>query len=206
MARPPPRFPELPGAVTLLELNKALHNHFFPGEPPRPVDSILLPFRDCPALAADDVARALARLSPWSAPGPDLTPNSVWKRIYRVAPHLNHDHLAQLVSHGVHLPSFKMTDSIVLNKPGKPSYDLSASFRLIVLLQTFSKILERIMNSRLSCVARLAGLLNHHQCGLLAGLSASDANITLTHEIRTLEMARNKVSTVFLDIMVALTR
>ena len=117
-----------------------------------------------------------------------------------MAPHLIHDHLAQLGSHGVHLPSFKMTDSILLNKPGKPSYDLSASFPLIVLLQTFSKILERIMNSGLSCVPRLAGLLDPHQCGSLAGLSASDANITLTHEIRTLEMARNKVSTVFLDI------
>ena len=56
------------------------------------------------------------------------------------------------------------------------------------------------MNSRLSCVARLAGLLKPHQCGSLAGLSASDVTTTLTHEIRTLPMAGNKVSTLFLDI------
>jgi len=183
-----------------LELNKPLVNHFFPGEPARPWDSILLPFKDCPALAADEVGRALARSSPSSAPGHDMTPNSVWKRIHRVAPHLIEDLLAPLVAHGFHPPALKMADGIVLDKPGKPSYDSPCSFRVIVLLQTFSKILERIMNSRLSCVARVAGLLDPHQCGSLAGLSASDATSTLTHEVRTLQMAGRKVSTLLLVI------
>jgi len=93
-----------------------------------------------------------------------------------------------------------MAEGIVLDKPGKLSYDSPSSFRVIVLLQTFSKILERIMHSRLSCVARVAGLLNPYQCGSLAGLSGSAAITTLTHMIRTLQMARQKVSTLFLDI------
>jgi len=183
-----------------VELNKALLNHFFPGEPAGHFDSILLPFRDCPALAADEIGRALARSSPSSAPGPDMTPKSVWKRINPVAPHLIQDLLAPLVAHGFHPPALKMADGIVLDKPGKPSYDSPSSFRVIVLLQTFSKILERIMNSRLSCVARVAALLDPHQCGSLAGLSASDATTTLAHEVRTLQMAGRKVSTLFLDI------
>jgi len=190
----------LPGATTPLELNKALLEPFFPGEPTRPVDSILLPFKDCPALGVDEVGRALAKSSPSSAPGPDITPNSVWKRIHRVAPHLILDLLSPLVNHGFHPPTLKLADGIVLDKPGKPSYDSPSSFRVIVLLQTFSKILERIMNSRLSCVARVAGLLNPHQCGSLAGLSAADATTTLTHEVKTLQMAGRKVSTHFLDI------
>ena len=113
---------------------------------------------------------------------------------------LIHDLLAPLVAHCFHPPALKMGDGIVLDKPGKPSYDSPSSFGVIVLLQTISKILERIMNLRLSFVARLAGLLNPHQCGSLAGLSASDATTTLTHEIRTLQMAGNMVSTLFLDI------
>jgi len=129
-----------------------------------------------------------------------MTPNSVWKRVHRVAPHLIQDLLAPLVAHGYHPPALKMADGIVLDKPGKPSYDSPSSFRVIVLLQTFSKILERIMNSRLSCVARVAGLLDTHQCGSLAGLSTSDAVTTLTHEVRTLQMSGRKVSTLFLDI------
>jgi len=200
VGRPPPRFPVLPGATSPLELNKALLEHLFPGEPTSPVDSILLPFRDCPALAMDEVGRALAKSSPSSAPGPDMTPNSIWKRIHRVAPHLILDLLSPLVAHGFHPPALKVADGIVLDKAGKPSYDSPSSFRVIVLLQTFSKILERIMNSRLSCVARVVGLLNPHQCGSLAGLSAADATTTLTHEVKTLQMAGRKVSTLFLDI------
>jgi len=117
-----------------------------------------------------------------------------------VAPHLIQDLLAQLVGYGFHPPALKIADGIVLDMPGKPSYDSPSSFRVIVLLQTFSKILERIMNSRLSCVARGAVLLDPHQCGSLAGLSASDATATLTHEVRTLQMAGKKVSMLFLDI------
>ena len=200
VGRPPPRFPELPGATTPPQLNKALLDHFFPGDPVSTPNSILLPFTDCPALAADEIGRALARSSPSSAPGPDMTPNSVWKKVQRVAPHLIQDLLAPLVAHGFHPPTLKMADGIVLDKPGKPSYDSPSSFRVIVLLQTFSKILERIMNSRLSCVARVAGLLDTHQCGSLAGLSTSDAVTTLTHEVRTLQIAGRKVSTLFLDI------
>jgi len=143
---------------------------------------------------------ALARCLPTSAPGLDKTPNSVWKSIHRVAPLLINALLAPPVSHGFHPPALKMTDGIVLDKPSKPSYDSPASFRVIVLLQTFSKILERILNSRLACVARVSGLHNPHQCGSLAGVSASDATTTLTHEVRTLQMARRKVSTLFLDI------
>jgi len=146
VGRPPPRFPELPGATTPLELNKALLNHIFPGEPARPFDSILLPFRDCTALTVDEISRALAQSSPSSAPGPDMTPNSVWKSIQWVAPHLIQDLLAPLVAHGFHPPALEMADGIVLDKPGKPSYDSRSSFRVIVLLQTFSKIPERIMN------------------------------------------------------------
>jgi len=88
----------------------------------------------------------------------------------------------------------------VLDKPRKPSYDSPSSFRVIVSLQTFSKILERIINSRLSCVARATALINTHQCGSLAGLSASDPVTTLTDEVKTLHMAGKKVSSLFLDI------
>ena len=151
-------------------------------------------------MARDEIGRALSRSSLSSAPGPDKIPNSVWKRVHCVAPHIIHDLLSPLVVYGSHPLTLKKADGIVLDKPGKPSYNSTSSFRVIVLLQTFSKILERIMNSRLSCVARATGLLNPHQCGSLAGFSASDAVTTLTHEVKTLQMAGRKVSTLFLDI------
>jgi len=198
--RPPPRFPELPGASTPPELIQALLDHFFPGEPASFLDTILLPFRECLPLSLQEVGRALACSTPTSAPGPDAIPNSVWKRVHHLAPDLIHDLLALLVTYGSHHLTLKRADGIVVDKRGKPSDDSPSSFRVILLLQTFSKILETIMNSRLSCVARVTCLLNPHQCGSLVGLSASDAVTTLTHKVKTLQIARRKVSTLFLDI------
>ena len=44
VGRPPPRFPDLPGASTPPEPNRPLLNHFFPSQPAKFLDTILLPF------------------------------------------------------------------------------------------------------------------------------------------------------------------
>jgi len=132
--RSPPRFRELPGTSTPPQLNKALLDHFFPGEPAKFTDTILLPFRECLPPAADEVSRALGRSSQSSAPGPDAIPNSVSKTVHRVAPHLIHDLHTPLVVYGSHRLTLKRADGIVLDKPGKPSYDSPSSFHVIVLL------------------------------------------------------------------------
>jgi len=56
------------------------------------------------------------------------------------------------------------------------------------------------MTVRLSAIARSKGLLHPNQCGSLPGLSSSDACLTLSHEIRTLQRPKLKVSTLLLDI------
>ena len=156
-------------------------------------DTILLPFTDMLAIEASEIQRALARLSISSAPRPVKSPDSVWKPINHVAPSLILNHLTSLVSYGCHPPSLKTTDSIVLDRPGKPSYDWCSSFQVIVCLQTFSKILESIMYSRLSCVAHVTSIHDTHQCCPLAGLSVADTSNTLTRKIRTLQMDQRNV-------------
>jgi len=89
---------------------------------------------------------------------------------------------------------------VVLDKPGKASYDSPASFHIMVLLKTISKILERVMTVRLSAIARSRGLLHPNQCGALPGLSSSDGCLTLMREVKTLQRPRLEVSTLFLDI------
>jgi len=89
---------------------------------------------------------------------------------------------------------------VILDKPGKPSYESPSSFRIIVLIRTISKILERIIAARLRAAARLRGLLHPNQCGSLPGLSTYDACLTLTNDVRTLQRPRLKVSSRFLDI------
>jgi len=94
----------------------------------------------------------------------------------------------------------KKANGIVQFKPGKPDYPTPASFRIIVLLETLSKILERLSALRLASAVCSLGLLHPNQCGSLAGLGCFDAVATLTHEVRLLQAASFKVSTLFLDV------
>ena len=149
-----PRFPSLPDATTPTQINDALLHHFFPPQPPRPLPSILRPFADCTALTAVEISAALAKCSPSSAPGPDTIQYSLWKSLHRIAPDLLTALLGPLLLFGHHPSIMKMANGVVLDKPGKPSYDSPSSFRIIVPLQTVSKILERIVASRLSAIAR----------------------------------------------------
>ena len=87
----------------------------------------------------------------------------------------------------------KKANGIVLDKSGKPDYRTPASFRIIVLLETGSKILDRVSTLRLASSARSLGLLHPNQCWSLAGLGCFDAVATLTHQVRLLQAASFKV-------------
>jgi len=195
-----PRFPNLPDATSPEEVNQALLRHFFPPKPLPIVPSILRPYKGCDPLLPGQITAALRKCSSSSAPGPDTIPYSVWKRVHLTAPRLLTDLLGPLLKFGYHPVWMKKANGIVLDKPGKPSYDSPASFRVIVLLQTVSKILERGVASCLSLTARTLKLVHSNQCGSLPALSSSDAAISLVDTDRTLQRPGLTVSTLFLDI------
>ena len=137
---------------------------------------------------------------PSSAPGPDIIPYSVWKSLHRIAPDILTALLSPLLLFGHHPSSIKMANGVVLDNPGKPSYDSPSAFHIIVLLPTISKILERIVASRFSAIARYIGLLHRNQCGSLPSLTSFDACTALADTVRTLQRPALKVSSLFLDI------
>src|SRR5205807_10457175 len=49
-------------------------------------------------------------------------------------------------------------------------------------------------------LARLVGLIHPNECGSLPGLSTCDTCASLSHEVRALQRANYKVSTLMLDI------
>ena len=198
--RKAPRFPTLPEADTPTSINDTLLQHFFLPKPPPPARGRLSPHMSATPLTQDQIRQALSKCSPCSAPGPDGISYRVWKKVNSIKPAILLDMLSPLVTFGYHPPCLKHANGVILDKPGKPSYDTPASFRIIVLLKTVSKILERIMAVRLSELARKVGLLHPNQCGSLPRLSTSDACATLIHEVRTLQRPRWAVSTLFLDI------
>jgi len=198
--RAQPRFPSLPGAETPQQMNSVLLEHFFPYKEPFSPPPRLRPNRSAPPLTTDKIATALSKCSPTSALGPDGIPYSTWKQVNRINPSILLHILSPLVLLGYHPASLKSSNRVVLDKPGKPSYESPFSFRIIVLIRTISKVLERIIAARLLAGARLKGLLHPNQCGSLPGLSTYDACLTLTNDVRTLQRPRLKVSSLFLDI------
>ena len=154
-----PSFPSLPGADSQTAINEALLEHFFPPKHTPPTRGRLSPHVDTTPLTWEEIKLALSRCSSSSAPGPDGIPYRVWKRVNAVNSAILLYLLSPLVALGYHPPCLKYANGVVLDKPGKPSYDTPASFRIIVLLKTVSKILERVMTVRISALARKANLL-----------------------------------------------
>ena len=192
--RPPPRFPSLPGAETPQQMNNVLLDDSFPPKEPFSPPPRLRPDKKAPPLTKEEIATALSKCSPTSAPGPDGIPYFTWKQANRENPSILLQSLSPIVSLGYHPASLKGSNGIVLDKPGKPSYESPASFRIIVVICTVSKIRESIIGSRLLLAARSKGRLNPNQYGSLPGLSTYDAVLTLFNDVKTLQRPRLKVS------------
>ena len=156
---------------------------FFPLPIPVPAPRPNLPDASYSDIDTVEVTQALKKSSNRSAPGPDQIPYGVWKTVHKIVPNLIPSLLDPFLRWGVHPTSMKRSLGIVLPKPGKKDYSETTSYRIISLLPTFSKILERIVASRLLPIARTAGLIHAHQCGSLPGLSNSDAVSSLRHDI-----------------------
>jgi len=177
------RFPDLPGASDPAEVAETLLPHFFPSPPPPPPLLRLAHYEDYTPITSEEISRALSKSSNTSSPGPDHIPYSVWKSVYRIKPSLLPSLLDPLLAHGFHPPSLKKALGIVLDKPSKPSYDSPSSFMVILLLQMLSKILERVVASRLAAQATICSLIHALQCGSLTGRSTADAALVLQHNV-----------------------
>jgi len=188
--------------VSASSLNESIMQHFFPPNPSpvalRPLVFVKLEEKD--EVDATEVSQALLKCSNNSAPGPDQVPYGVWKGIHTVNYHVIPKLINHLLSWSIHPPSLKDSLGILLPKPAKGDYDAFASYRVIALMQTFSKIAERIINQRLIKFAKLNGLYSIRQIGSLPQRATFDTGISLRHWVQEAQAAGLKASTMFLDI------
>ena len=182
-------------------INSALLDPFFPAPPlPAFADVNPSPYSDYFPVSQVDIAASLAKSSSSAAPGPETISYDVWKKVHRSCPALLTNLIGPLPQYSNHPSSLKRANGVVLDKPGQASYASPAPCRVIVLLETLCKIVERVTASRPSLLARSCGLLHPHQTGSLPGLSTFDATATLAHEVRLLQRLDLKVSSLFLDV------
>lgn len=96
------------------------------------------------------IERQIRRLSPYKASGPDEIPNIVLQKSYDlIADHLLYLFQAVFTLH-TYYPAWKKFTTIVLKKPGKPSYETPKAYRPKALLCTMAKSLQQLLRKTLA--------------------------------------------------------
>ncbi|KAJ7122140.1 hypothetical protein C8R44DRAFT_591619, partial [Mycena epipterygia] len=111
------------------------------------------------------VLHAIARTSPWKAPGPSGIPNvAIAAARDIVAPAL-----LNILTAGLRLGHFpdlwKIFITATLHKPGKSDYTVPGTYRPIAEEECLGKVVESVVTDWLSGFAESKGLLSKNQFG-----------------------------------------
>ena len=153
-----------------------------------------------PDITEVEVRGALARLSPWKAPGIDGIPNVVWKETWETLG----QHITNIFNASYqlgHVPrQWRMARILPLRKPGKPDYRVAKAYRPISLLATLGKLMELVLARRLSYWAETFNLLPETQFGARPRRSCEQALILLTEKIKEAWQNQKVLSLVSFDV------
>jgi len=111
----------------------------------------------------------------WSHLKPILRNNECLINIIRIA--------NSCIDLGYWLSHFKKSTTVIIPKPNKISYNNPKSFRPIVLLNTISKLIKKVIGNRLQFHVALNSFIHPSQLGGLKFKSMTDVGAVLTHII-----------------------
>ena len=198
--------PTLEGsAATNEQKTNTLKKIFFPSPPPADLRDI--PNTNYPDpvptnlnITMTQMKRAIDKLAPNKAPGPDEIPNHILKRCLSILQH----HLLALAQQSMitgHFPqSYKETITLVLRKPNKPNYTNPNAYRPIALENTIGKVLESIMADHISYLCETFDLLPKHHFGGRPGRTTEDAMLILSESIYQAWKKGNVFSAILMDV------
>jgi len=146
------------------------------------------------------IERAVGKIAPDKAPGPDEITNRVLKKNFdSIQAHLHT--LAQACIDTGHFPSpFKKTLTVVLRKPSKPDYTKPNAYRPIALECTIGKILESIITELLSYLIEKHSLLPENHFGGRPQRTTEDAMMVLSENIYRSWKHGEIFTVVFMDV------
>jgi hypothetical protein len=137
-----------------------------------------------PRLKADEIQDALKYIASDKAPGPDGIKTRAIKEAWKVARFRKaYRHLLNsCVRKGYHPQRWRTSNTVILAKPGKKDYSEVKAYRPISLLNTMGKILEKIIQRRLTYLTQ--DILPNTQFGAREGYSATDAVLKIIQDAR----------------------
>jgi ribonuclease HI len=198
--------PTLEGkAATNTQKTETLSKIFFP--PPPPADLNDIPTANYPDpvptnlnITSIQVKRAIEKLAPNKAPGPDEIPNHILKRCLTTL----QQHILTLAQQSLttgHFPQpFKETITLVLRKPNKSNYTQPNAYRPIALENTIGKVLESIMADHISYLCETFDLLPKNHFGGRPGRTTEDAMLILSENIHQAWKKGEIFSAVLMDV------
>jgi len=185
------------------EKSAALAETFFPPPPLIPI----VPHTCYPQPAnifrfftREQIKTAARRLDAFKAPGPDGIPNVVLKKGINVLIDRLYYLFRAIFELNVYPDEWRESITVVLRKPGKPSYEEPKAYRPIALLNTLGKLFSSIVADDLSHYSETRGVFPSNQFGGRPSRSTSDSMLLLTHCIKEKWRQKKVASVLFLDV------
>jgi hypothetical protein len=152
------------------------------------------------SITIEQIQRAVHKVAPDKAPGPDAITNRVLKQALPTI-ETNLQQILQASLNLGHFPQiFKETTTVVLRKPNKPDYSKSKAYRPIALESTISKVFESVIAETISCLTEMHTLLPKHHYGGRPGRSTEDAMMIMLENIYAAWKEGHVFSAIFLDV------
>ena len=135
------------------------------------------------------------------APGPDQIQNEVWKRLRKDIVEDVADAITDILRTGKFPQELRESTTVVLRKDKKKDYSLPGSYRPIVLENTISKIVKKIVANRITFEMEKRELIPWNQMGARGKISTLSAIEMLTGTTKTAWAAKHPlVSVLALDL------
>jgi hypothetical protein len=182
---------------------KVLAKMFFLDKPAtKNAPAMMLPNPICKAnpISRAQMRRALTRLKPFKAPGPDGIPNIVLSKCADVIESRIWYIYTVIFEKGWYYMPWKNFTTVVLQKPGKPRYNVPKAYCPITLLNTMGKVLTSIVAEQLTFYTEKHTLLPPLHFGRRPAHTTSDAIHYLVYKIKDTWHKKQVTSVLFLDI------
>ena len=109
--------------------------------------------------------RCVTRLCPYKAPGEDDIPNAVIKELMEVIAEYLLEIYWAIFSLSTYSDHWRVWDTIVLRKPGKPRSDIPKAYQPIALMNALGKLLSALVAEDLTHMCDYYGLLPDNHFG-----------------------------------------
>jgi ribonuclease HI len=168
---------------------RAFADAFFPRQIPnvnchQPDDPPACPPRAFQPITQQEIGKALADTSNTSVPGPSGIGYCIIKWAFGETPDLFVNLFNACLTHGVHPPQFKSATIAVIAKPRKTDKSNLRSYQPIALLECISKLLEKVIATRITYEVGKYNLVPTTQFGSRPKSSVIDACLSLTHDVQ----------------------